>query len=125
MKSLKWIPIPFTEPCPKKIWKMLLFLKNELNGTSYVLKIAMITLLRMLPTIFSPELAVISTRSMIGESRVSSKKSLDVQKCCVSVAKHIVVMINRLTSTSSAAKDSIEEHWKTVAMDQYQSIERS
>ena len=85
----------------------------------------MITLLRMLPTIFSPELAVISTRSKIRESRVSSKKSLDVQKCCVSVAKHIVVMINRLTSTSLAAKDSIKEHWKTVAMDHCQSIEKS
>ena len=65
---------------------------------------------------FSPELAVMSTRKMIKESRVSSKKSLDVQKCCASVAKHIVVMINRLKSTSSAAKVSIEEHWKSVAM---------
>ena len=31
-------------------------------------------------------------------------------------------MINRLTSTKSAAKNSIKEHWKTVAMDQCQSI---
>ena len=30
--------------------------KNELNGTSYVLKIALITLLRMLPTIFPQNL---------------------------------------------------------------------
>ena len=74
---------------------------------------------------FSPELAVISTRSMIRESRVSSKKILDIQKCCVSVAKHIVVMINRLTSTSLAAKDSMKEPWKTLAMDQCQSIEKS
>ena len=29
-----------------------------------------------------------------------------MQKCCVSVAKHIAVMINRLTSTNLAAKDS-------------------
>ena len=78
--------------------------KNELNGTSYVLKIALITLLIMLPTIFSPELAVMSTRNVIRESQVSSKKNLDVEKCCVSVAKHIVLMINRLTSTSLAAK---------------------
>ena len=40
---------------------------------------------RMQLTIFSPELAVMSARNMIRESRVSSKKSLDVQKCCVSV----------------------------------------
>ena len=60
--------------------------------------------------IFSPELAVMSTRNIIRESRVSSKKSLDVQKCYASVAKHIVVMINRLISTSIAAKDSIKEH---------------
>ena len=74
---------------------------------------------------FSAELAVISTRSMIRENRISSKKNLDVQKCCAFVAKHIVVMINRLTSTSLAAKDSIKEHWKTVEMDQCQSIEKS
>ena len=72
---------------------------------------------------FSPELAVMSTRNMIRESRVSSKKNLDVQKLCVSVAKYIVVMINVLTSTSSTAKDSIKEHWKSVAIvDQYQNF---
>ena len=71
---------------------------------------------------FFPELAVIPTRSIIRENRVSSKKSLDVQKCCVSVAKHTVVMINRLTSTSLAAKVSLKEYWKTVAMDKCQNI---
>ena len=65
---------------------------------------------------FSPELAVMSTRNMIRESRVSSKKTLDVKKCGVAVAKHNVVMINRLTSTSLGAKDSIKEHWKGVSM---------
>ena len=49
------------------------------------------------------------TRNMIRESQASSKKNLIVQKCCVSVAKHIFVMISILTSTSSAAKDSIKE----------------
>ena len=34
----------------------------------------------------------------------------------------MAVMINRLISTSLAAKDSIEEHWKSVVMmDQCQS----
>ena len=43
-----------------------------------------------------------------------------------SVAKHIVVMISILTSTSLAATDSIKEHWKSVAMvDQWQSIAKS
>ena len=46
---------------------------------------------------FFLELAVMPTRNMVRKSRVSSKKSLDVQKCCVSVAKHSVVMISRLT----------------------------
>ena len=116
MKNLKWILIRFTELCAKKIWKMLFFPKNELIGTKYVPKIALITLQRKLPTFFSPELALMSTRSMIRESRFSSKKSLDVQKCCVSVAKHIVVMMNRLTNTILAAKVSKKEHWKSVAM---------
>ena len=73
---------------------------------------------------FFPELAVLPTRNITRESRVSSKKSLDVQRCCVSVAKHIVVLINRLTSTSLATKDSIKEYWKTVAMDQCRTIEK-
>ena len=85
---------------------MSFYPKNEQNGTHYVLNIASITLLRMQPAILSPELAVLSTRNMIGESRVSSKKSLDVQKCCASIAKHIALMINRLKFTSLAAKDS-------------------
>ena len=58
--------------------------EKKLKGTSYVLIIALISLLRMLPGIFSPEVAIRPTRNMIKESRVSSKKSLDVQKCCVS-----------------------------------------
>ena len=124
MRNLKWIPTPFTSG--KKIRRMLFFPKKELNGISYVLKIALITLLRMQPTIISPELSVTSTRDMIRERRVSPKKSLDVQKCCVSVAKHIVVMISVLTSTSLAAKDSIKEHWKSAAMVvQWQSIAKS
>ena len=73
--------------------------------------------------IFSPKRAIMPTRSMIRESRVFSKKSLDVQKCCVSVAKHIAVLINRLTSTSLETKDSIKDNWKTVAMvDQCENI---
>ena len=44
------------------------------------------------------------------------KEELGVHKCCVFVANHIVVMINRLTSTSLAARDSIKEHQKSVAM---------
>ena len=75
---------------------------------------------------FSPELAVMSTRNMIRESRVSSRKSLDVQKCCVFVAKHIAIMISVLTSTNLAAKDSIKEYWKSVAVVvQWQSIAKS
>ena len=72
---------------------------------------------------FSPDIAAMSTRNMIRENQVSSKKSIDVQKCCVFVGKHIVIMINKLTSTSLAAIVTIKEHWKSVAMmDQCQSI---
>ena len=42
--------------------------ENELNGTSYVLKIALIVLLRMQLTCFSPELAVMGTRNKIRET---------------------------------------------------------
>ena len=77
-------------------------------------------------TICSKEPAVMSTRNMIRESQVSSKKSLGFQKCCVSVAKHIVVLIIIVTSTSLAAKDSKKEHWKSVALvHQSQNIAKS
>ena len=106
----------------KNIWRTLFFPKDELNGTIYILKFALITLLQMQPTIFSPELAVMPTRNMKRESRDYLKKSLDVQKCCAFVAKHIVATIERVTSTSSEARDSIKELEKTVEMDPCKSI---
>ena len=108
-----------------KNWKMFFFSESELNVTNYILKIALITLLRMLPTIFCTKLAVMSTGNIIRESQVASKKVLDVQKCCVSVVKPFVVKISRLTSTALAAKDSLKEHWKCVTkVDHCQSIRR-
>ena len=116
MKNLKWIPIHFTYFFPEKVWKMSFFPKIELNGISYLLNVALISLLRVEPAIFSPELAVMPTRKKTRESRASSKKKLDMQKRCVPVAKHTVVMISILTNTSITAKDSIKEPWKRVAM---------
>ena len=45
-----------------------------------------------------------------------------VQKCCASVAKPIVATIERVTSTDSVARDSIEKLWRTVEMDPCQKI---
>ena len=109
MKNLKWIPSPFTKPCPKKIWRTLFFPKNELNGTNYLLMIALITSRRMQPTIFPPELAVMPTRNLTRESRDYLKKSLDVQKCCARLAKPIIASIERVASTNSVARNSIKE----------------
>ena len=122
IENLKWIPTPFTQPCPKKILKMLLFPKNELKGTIYVQKIALITLLRMQRTIFSSKLAILPTRNMIRKSRVFLLKNSGVQNCCVCVAKPIFATIEKVTSTNSVAGDSIKELWKTVEMDQCESI---
>ena len=66
----------------------------------------------MQPTIFPPELAVMSTRNMIGESQDYLKKGLDVQKCYACVAKHIVATIERVTTTNSSKgliKRNLEE----------------
>ena len=73
------------------------------------LKIALITLLRMQPSIFSAELAVMPTRNMKRESRYFVKKSLDVQKCCACVAKPMVATIEIKTRTNSVARVSIQE----------------
>ena len=52
--------------------------------------------------VFSPELAVMSTRSMIRESREFLQKSLNVQN-------FIFATIELVTSTISIARDSIKE----------------
>ena len=123
LKNLKRIPTLFTKLYPMKSWKMSILPKHELNGTNYVLRIAQITLLRLQLINFSPELVVIPTRNMIWENRASSKKNLDVHKCCVSVATHNIVLMSKVTSTSLPAKVSIKKHCKIVVMvDQCQSI---
>ena len=43
---------------------------------------------------------------MTRESRVSSEKNLDVQKCCACAAKHTGATIERVTSTNSVGRDS-------------------
>ena len=73
----------------------------------------------------SPEHVVLLTRSMIRESRDCLMKNPGVPNCCVCVAKPIVATIERVTSTNSVARDSIEDLWKTVEMDPCQSIAKS
>ena len=87
---------------------MLFFPKNELNGTSYVQDCSD-NFTANATDISSPELAVMPTRNMIRESRDYSKKSLDVQECCACVAKPIVATIERVTSITSVARESIKE----------------
>ena len=56
----------------------------------------------------APELAVMPARNMRG-SRDYLRKSLDVQKCCVCVAKLVVATIERVTNTNSESRDSKKE----------------
>ena len=63
---------------------------------------------------FSQEHVVLLTRSMIRESRDCLKKNSGVPKCCDCVAKPIVARIEKVRSTTSVARDSIKELWKTV-----------
>ena len=57
--------------------------ENELNGTSYVQKIALITLLRMQPTFFFPELAVMSTRNMTREPGLFKEEFRCAEMLCL------------------------------------------
>ena len=70
----------------------------------------------------SQEHAVMLTRSMIRESRDCLKKNSGVPKCFACVATPIVATIERVTSTSSLARDSMKELWKTVEMGPCQNI---
>ena len=71
---------------------------------------------------FFPRTCCNEQKNVIRESRDYLKKNSGVRKCCACVAKHIVVTINRLTNTSSAANDSIRELWKTVETDPCRNI---
>ena len=63
---------------------------------------------------FSPELAAMSTRNMIRESQVSSKKSLGVQKCCVS-SETYCCYDKHTHKHKFSSKGLNKEHWKSVA----------
>ena len=106
----------------EEILEEVILPENELNGTSYVVKIALIISLPMQRTVFFPELVIMPTRNMIMENWDYFKKNSGVRKCCACAAKHIVVMINRVTTTNSVARESTKELWKTVEMDPSQSI---
>ena len=87
------------------------------DGMQYVREIVQIASLRMQRATSSQEHVVVLTRSMIRESQDCLKKNSGARKCCACVAKPIVAMIARVTSTNSVARDSIKELWKTVEMD--------
>ena len=61
---------------------------------------------------------------MIRENRDFLKKNSGVSKCCACVAKPIVATIERVTSTNSVARHSIEELRMTVEMDPCQGINK-
>ena len=96
----------------------------ETNGKQYFRATVQIASLRMQQATSSQEHVVLLTRSMIRESRDYLKKNSGVPKCCACLAKPIVATIERVTSTISVARDSIKEFWKTVEIDQCQSIAR-
>ena len=62
------------------------------------------------------------SRKTIRESRDYLKKNSGVRKGCACVAKPIVATIERVTSETSVASDSIKELWKTVEKDPCQGI---
>ena len=86
-----------------------------MNGINYVRKTAGKVSPQKQQTISSAELAATHTRSTVREIRVSSKKSLDVQKCCVCAEKRIVAMIlvamskKDLLSTKKFTETTLED----------------
>ena len=96
--------------------------EKKTNGKQYVHEIVQIASLRMQRATSPHEHVVLLTRSMIKESRDCLKKISVVPKCCACVAEPIVATIDRITSTTSVARDSRKELWKTVEIDPCQSI---
>ena len=73
----------------------------------------------------SPELAVMSTRNRMREPGLIKEEFICAEMLCF-CSKTYCVMMSVVTSTSLSAKDSIKEHWKSVAMFvQWQSIAKS
>ena len=103
MKNLIWAQTPSTCICWKKNWKTF-FAQSETIGMRCVREIAQTVSMSTQQTISFPECVETHTRNLIRGNHVSSRKDLDVQKGCVFAVKGFVAMIERVTSTSSAAK---------------------
>ena len=88
----------------KEIWKTVFSLRSEASGMRCVREIAQTPSLPTQHKISCSECVETHTRNTIRGSQVSSRKNSDVQKCCVYAVKRIVAMIERVTSTSFAAK---------------------
>ena len=66
--------------------------------------VAQTLLMPMEHTVCLSECVATHTRNMIRGNQVSLRKILDLQKCYVFAIKRTAVMIERVTSTSIAAK---------------------
>ena len=85
------------------------FPKNETNGTGYILKIALITLLRMQQNFFFLRTCCNANKKHDKREPGLFKEEFRLQKVCACVAKPIGATIERVTSTNSVARDSLKE----------------
>ena len=88
MKNFKWIPTPITQLCPRKILHDVILPEKRAECNQLRSLDCTVDFTANATDNFSPKFAVTSTRNMTRETRVSSKKNLDVQKCCACASKH-------------------------------------
>ena len=101
MKSFKLTQTASIWLCRKETWKMKLSLKSETSGIQSALGDCTDP---STANAFFPQCIATHTRNTITGNQVSFGKNLVVQKGCVYAVKRIVAMIERVTSTSLAAK---------------------
>ena len=80
MKNLEWIPTPFYLALSEEKLKDVTLPEKRAEWDQLRSKDCTDNFTAKTADIFSTELVVMSTRNMIKESQVSSKKNLDVQK---------------------------------------------
>ena len=104
LKNLKWTQTHSTWLCRKRNSKTLFSLKSKMSGMRRVREIVQTLSLPTQQTISFPECVATDTKNGIRRNQVSLGKILDVHKCCVYAVKRIVARIERVTSTTFAAK---------------------
>ena len=107
-------------------WNVFLFSKNELNGSNYFLKVALLTLLRVLPTFFSPRTCCNANKKQNKREPGLFKEEFRCAQMLCLCSKTYCCYDKETNTNKFSSRGLNKKHSKSVAMvDQCQSIAKS